>query len=146
MFPTSYGLLESILSSEALIDTSNVATLPSSGNVSFNLVYGHTPCWSSHCSCKSSRVSVHPLCLLLAHLREYLNGVNSSLWLLEYWDMLWLELVDLALCELLYLAAQLLLQKFFLSNLMFLSYSDLALVASLPQQSQINWTCVRCLA
>lgn len=33
MFPTSYGLLESILSSEALIDTSNVATLPSSGNV-----------------------------------------------------------------------------------------------------------------
>lgn len=26
---------------------------------------------------------------------------------------------------------------------MFLSYSDLALVASLPQQSQINWTCVR---
>lgn len=44
MFPTSYGLLESILSSEALIDTSNVATLPSSGNVSFNLVYGHTPC------------------------------------------------------------------------------------------------------
>lgn len=43
-----------------------------------------TTCWSSHCSCKSSRVSVHPLCLLLAHLREYLNGVNSSLWLLEY--------------------------------------------------------------
>lgn len=28
MFPTSYGLLESILSSEALIDTSNVAVFP----------------------------------------------------------------------------------------------------------------------
>lgn len=33
MFPTSYGLLESILSSDARIVTSKVLTLPFSGNV-----------------------------------------------------------------------------------------------------------------
>lgn len=56
-----------------------------------------------------------------------------------------LELVDLALCELLYLAAQLLLQKFFLSNLMFLSYSDLALVASLPQPFRFYTDWLSCM-